>query len=130
MLLQDGALGDARVLVPETVAMMRSNRIPDALVPIQLGTYLSPGYGFGLGFAVAVDAEATPEPDNTGVFRWAGAANTFFWIDPEAELNRHGLGRSSNRSRPTTSTGSFRRSSTRPSTDRCRPGGRRTCTGR
>ena len=86
MLLQDGALGDARILAPERVAMMRSNRIPDALVPIQLGTYLSPGYGFGLGFAVAVDAEATPEPDNNGVFRWAGAANTFFWIDPEAEL--------------------------------------------
>ena len=86
MLLEDGTLGDARILAPETVAMMRSNRIPDALVPIQLGTYLSPGYGFGLGFAVAVDAEATPEPDNNGVFRWAGAANTFFWIDPEAEL--------------------------------------------
>ena len=86
MLLEDGALGDVRILAPETVAMMRSNRIPDALVPIQLGTYLSPGYGFGLGFAVAVDAEATPEPDNNGVFRWAGAANTFFWIDPEAEL--------------------------------------------
>ncbi|MXY23100.1 MAG: beta-lactamase family protein [Acidobacteria bacterium] len=86
MLLEDGALGDVRILAPETVAMMRSNRLPDAMVPIQLGTYLSPGYGFGLGFAVAVDAEGTPEPDNNGVFRWAGAANTFFWIDPEDEL--------------------------------------------
>ena len=86
MLLGDGALGDVRILAPETVAMMRSNRLPDAMVPIQLGTFLSPGYGFGLGFAVAVDADATPEPDNNGVFRWAGAANTFFWIDPEADL--------------------------------------------
>ena len=86
MLLGDGVLGDVRILAPETVAMMRSNRLPDAMVPIQLGTYLSPGYGFGLGFAVAVDAEGTPEPDNNGVFRWAGAANTFFWIDPEDEL--------------------------------------------
>ena len=86
MLLEDGALGDVRILAPETVAMMRSNRLPDAMVPIQLGNYLSPGYGFGLGFAVAVDADGTPEPDNNGVFRWAGAANTFFWIDPEADL--------------------------------------------
>ena len=86
MLLGDGALGDVRILAPETVAMMRSNRLPDALVPILLGNYLSPGYGFGLGFAVAVDADGTPEPDNNGVFRWAGAANTFFWIDPEADL--------------------------------------------
>jgi CubicO group peptidase (beta-lactamase class C family) len=86
MLLQDGQLGEVRILQSETVRMMRSNRLPDALVPIQLGTFLSPGYGFGLGFAVVVDADTSPEPDNNGVFRWAGAANTFFWIDPEAEL--------------------------------------------
>ena len=86
MLLQDGQLGDTRILAPETVQMMRANRLPEALAPIQLGAYLSPGYGFGLGFAVVVDADASPEPDNDGVFRWAGAANTFFWIDPADEL--------------------------------------------
>ncbi len=86
MLLQDGVLGDVRILASETVRAMRSNRLPEALVPLQLGTYLSPGHGFGLGFAVVVDAESSPEPDNDGVFRWAGAANTYFWIDPAAEL--------------------------------------------
>ena len=86
MLLQDGVLGDVRILASETVRAMRSNRLPKTLVPLQLGTYLSPGHGFGLGFAVVVDAESTPEPDNDGVFRWAGAANTYFWIDPAAEL--------------------------------------------
>ena len=86
MLLEGGSLGGVRILAPETVAKMRMNRLPDALVPIELGTFLSPGYGFGLGFAVMVDAGASPEPDHDGVFRWAGAANTFFWIDPEAEL--------------------------------------------
>ena len=86
MLLQDGVLGDVRILASETVQAMRSNRLPEALVPLQLGTYLSPGHGFGLGFAVVVDAESSPEPDNDGVFRWAGAANTYFWIDPAAEL--------------------------------------------
>ena len=86
MLLQDGGLGDVRILASETVRAMRSNRLPDAMVPLRLGTYLSPGHGFGLGFAVVVDAESSPEPDNDGVFRWAGAANTYFWIDPAAEL--------------------------------------------
>jgi CubicO group peptidase (beta-lactamase class C family) len=86
MLLEGGSLGDVRILAPETVAKMRMNRLPDALVPIELGDFLSPGYGFGLGFAVMVDEDASPEPDHNGVFRWAGAANTFFWIDPEAEL--------------------------------------------
>jgi len=86
MLLEDGTLGDVQILQPETVRAMRSNRLPEALVPLELGTYLSPGHGFGLGFAVIVDADASPEPDNDGVFRWAGAANTYFWIDPAAEL--------------------------------------------
>ena len=86
MLLQDGRLGDTQIVAPETVQMMRMNRLPEALAPIQLGAYLSPGYGFGLGFAVVMDAESSPEPDNDGVFRWAGAANTFFWIDPAEEL--------------------------------------------
>ena len=86
MLLEGGSLDGVRILAPETVALMRANRLPDALVPIELGAFLSPGYGFGLGFAVMVDADASPEPDHDGVFRWAGAANTFFWIDPEAEL--------------------------------------------
>ncbi|MYI75952.1 MAG: serine hydrolase, partial [Acidobacteria bacterium] len=86
MLMQDGRLGETQILAPETVQMMRANRLPEALAPIQLGNYLSPGYGFGLGFAVVVDADSSPEPDNDGVFRWAGAANTFFWIDPAEEL--------------------------------------------
>ena len=86
MLLQDGRLGETQIVAPETVQMMRMNRLPEALAPIQLGAYLSPGYGFGLGFAVVMDAESSPEPDNDGVFRWAGAANTFFWIDPAEEL--------------------------------------------
>ena len=86
MLLQDGQLGDVRILAPETVRMIRANRLPDAFVPINVASYLSPAYGFGLGFAVLVDESASPEADNTGVYRWAGAANTYFWIDPKAEL--------------------------------------------
>ena len=86
MLLQEGELDGVRILTADTVRQMRTNHLPDSLIPIAIGNYLSPAYGFGLGFAVAVDAAASPEPDNDGVFRWAGAANTFFWIDPQAEL--------------------------------------------
>tara|TARA_A100001037_G_C14635175_1_gene407629 strand:- start:290 stop:547 length:258 start_codon:yes stop_codon:yes gene_type:complete len=56
------------------------------MIPIAVGNYLSPAYGFGLGFAVVVDESASPEPDNDGVHRWAGAANTFFWLDPTEDL--------------------------------------------
>jgi CubicO group peptidase (beta-lactamase class C family) len=86
MLLQGGELDGVRILETDTVETMRTNHLPESFIPISVGTYLSPGYGFGLGFAVLVDDAASPEPDHTGVHRWAGAANTFFWIDPEAEL--------------------------------------------
>ena len=90
MLLQEGQWDGVRILAADTVRLMRTkwprDHLSDPLIPIAVGNYLSPAYGFGLGFAVAVDAAASPEPDNDGVFRWAGAANTFFWIDPVAEL--------------------------------------------
>ena len=86
MLLNEGELEGVRILSADRVRTMRTNHLPDALVPIALGNYLSPAYGFGLGFAVVVDEDASPEPDNDGVHRWAGAANTFFWIDPQEEL--------------------------------------------
>ena len=86
MLLQEGELDGVRILTSDSVGAMRTNHLPEALIPIAVGNYLSPAYGFGLGFAVVVDETASPEPDHNGLHRWAGAANTFFWIDPEAEL--------------------------------------------
>ena len=86
MLLNEGELEGVRILSADHVRTMRTNHLPDALVPIALGNYLSQAYGFGLGFAVVVDEDASPEPDHNGVHRWAGAANTFFWIDPQEEL--------------------------------------------
>lgn len=87
MLLNGGELDGFRILRPETVDLMRTNRLSADLMPIGIGPLgdLS-GYGFGLGFAVLTDAGATPVPDTDGVFRWLGIASTYFWIDPEEEL--------------------------------------------
>ena len=82
MLIQEGELDGVRILRTETVRAMRSNQLPDQLEPIDPES----AYGFGLGFGVLVDEAATPAADHNGVFRWGGIANTFFWIDPEAEL--------------------------------------------
>lgn len=86
MLLNEGELDGVRLLRPETVASMRTNRLPADLIPLRISTWQAPGYGFGLGFSVLVDEDATPEPDHDGIFRWFGYASTYFWIDPEAEL--------------------------------------------
>ena len=86
MLLNGGELDGVEILSSSTIASMRTNHLDESMIPIAVGNYLSPAYGFGLGFAVVVDEDASPEPDNNGVHRWAGAANTFFWLDPTEQL--------------------------------------------
>ena len=87
MLLNGGELDGHRVLKRETVALMMRNHLPPDLTPIPPVTPdWPPGKnGFGYGAAVRVDSDTTP-PGSQGTFRWAGAASTFFWIDPQADL--------------------------------------------
>ncbi len=80
MMLNGGALGGARILSPATVALMTGNLLPEGME-----TGESPGFGFGLGFGIAPSGthRGTLTP---GSYYWAGAAGTFFWIDPAEEL--------------------------------------------
>jgi len=87
MLLNGGELNGHRVLKRETVALMMRDHLPPGLTPIPPVTPdWPPGRnGFGYGGAVRVDSDTTP-PGSPGTLRWAGAASTFFWIDPRADL--------------------------------------------
>ena len=85
MLLDGGTLDGARILRPESVALMRRNVLPPALVPIP-AFQMGPGNGFGLGVAVQVDTATAQNPSAAGTFGWPGAANTFFWVDPQHDL--------------------------------------------
>ena len=87
MLLNGGELDGARILKRETIAAMTRNQLPASIPLIQNALLLtSPGYGFGLGFAVLVDSAKSGLPGNVGMYRWWGINNTFFWIDPKADL--------------------------------------------
>jgi len=77
MLLNDGELDGVRILEEETVRAMRTNILPDELMPI--GVLGGPDTGFGLGFAIETGERA-------GTYWWLGAASTHFWIDPVEEL--------------------------------------------
>lgn len=85
MLLNGGELDGVRILQPETVALMVQNHLPPTILasPALVG---QPGYGFGLGFAVLVHPAAAGLPGAAGIYRWWGAAGTFFWVDPHADL--------------------------------------------
>jgi CubicO group peptidase (beta-lactamase class C family) len=85
MLLNGGTLDRARILRPESVALLRRNVLPPGLVPIPAFS-MGPGNGFGLGVAVQVDSATAQNPSAVGTFGWPGAANTFFWVDPQHDL--------------------------------------------
>jgi CubicO group peptidase (beta-lactamase class C family) len=91
MLLGRGALGNARLLSPKTLALMTTNHLPGNKTLPELSRSLFSeatydGVGFGLGFAVTMDAARTLIPGSAGEFWWGGAATTSFWIDPAEDL--------------------------------------------
>ena len=89
MLLNGGVLGDARLLAPKTVEMMRSNHLTDDLKPFAVGQSNASdtkGCGFGLGFRVVMDIAQHGIIGSNGIYSWGGAASTVFWIDPAEEL--------------------------------------------
>jgi CubicO group peptidase (beta-lactamase class C family) len=86
MLLHGRTVEGRRILGRKTLELMHSNHLPPALLPYTLGGAPNPGYGFGLGSRVAMDVAATAEAGSIGEFGWAGAAKTYFWVDPREEL--------------------------------------------
>ncbi|WP_425999273.1 serine hydrolase domain-containing protein [Caulobacter sp. DWR1-3-2b1] len=97
MILNGGDLDGARILQPETVALMRLNQLPASFAVTTNGTagVLQPsqkpfpfalGMGYGLDVAVAVDPAASGAPVGPGTISWGGSAGTWFWIDPANDL--------------------------------------------
>ena len=85
LLTGQGPDGD-RILAPKTHALLQQNRITADQMPISIGAAPMPGYGWGLTGQVMVDPAAALAPISQGEFGWAGAASTFFWVDPSADL--------------------------------------------
>ena len=89
MWLNGGALDGARVLKPETVALMGQNHIGAVSVPALKSalprsadfTFIADGRDkWGLGFLITSDQ--VPGKRSPGSLSWGGINNTFFWIDP------------------------------------------------
>jgi CubicO group peptidase (beta-lactamase class C family) len=65
---------------------MLANHLSPELLPYEVGGNGRPGYGYGLGVRVLMDLGQAQVPGSVGEFGWAGAASTYFWIDPAEEL--------------------------------------------
>jgi CubicO group peptidase (beta-lactamase class C family) len=86
MLLYKGELDGKRHLSRKTVELITANHIAPELMPLELDGDELFGYGFGLGFRVLTDVGMGQTMGSKGCFGWAGAACTYFWIDPEEEM--------------------------------------------
>ena len=86
MLCNGGELDGERVVGRKTLELMHGNRVPDALLPFEILGMPSDGFGFGLGSRVMLDVAANAGPGSVGEFGWAGAAKTYYWVDPAEDL--------------------------------------------
>lgn len=86
MLLDNGRAGDRHLIGRKTLELMHSNHLPEALLPFDLLGRDNRGVGFGLGSRVMMNVAATGGPGSPGEYGWAGAAKTYFLVDPVEEL--------------------------------------------
>ncbi|MEZ5492630.1 MAG: serine hydrolase domain-containing protein [Gammaproteobacteria bacterium] len=101
MLVNGGELDGNRILSPEAIDIMRTNRLRDELNIYQTET--SPGLAgrtFGFDFAIIEDPAAANTPQSAGSYYWSGAAGTWFYIDPVEDLFWIGMIQSQNGRRP------------------------------
>ena len=87
MLLNKGEYNGVRILKSKTVDLMTSNHVTNEKMPDDdfFGPMLT-GMGFGFGLAVLKDQLSSKEPGSKGSYWWAGAANTYFYVDPKEDI--------------------------------------------
>jgi methyl acetate hydrolase len=93
-LLAGGALDGARILRPETVALMGQNQIGDVdvgvlktMVPaLSNDVDLCPGVTRKWGFGHMINMQALAGGRSAGSLTWGGLLNTYYWIDPGSKV--------------------------------------------
>ena len=94
MLLNQGSHNGARILKPETVALMAQNHIGELEAGILKTSLparsndvdLFPGISLKWGLAYMINMQPGPNGRSAGSLTWAGLYNTYFWIDPKRRV--------------------------------------------
>lgn len=85
MIVNGGTWQGAKILEPETLALMRSNQLP-AGVGVSFPMWAMPGTVFGLGFALKRELAAGEPAAMLNEYHWGGMAGTHSWMAPEAGI--------------------------------------------
>ena len=93
-MLRGGELDGARILAPETVAEMARNQIGDmragfmpTAIPSIAGSFDNlPDQHTGWGLGFLINPETGPNGRSPGSLAWAGIFNSYYWIDPAADV--------------------------------------------
>tara|TARA_B100000686_G_scaffold215227_1_gene222178 strand:- start:69 stop:1244 length:1176 start_codon:yes stop_codon:yes gene_type:complete len=94
MLLSGKTKDGKTILSDNMLRLASSNHLDDVFFPLEINipgsqdeeNDLEP-YGWGLGFRVLVNTEKSNKIKSIGEFGWAGAAATFFLVDPKNNLS-------------------------------------------
>ena len=90
MLLRGGSFNGARLLRPETVALMNKNHtgnIPAGIMKTEMPARsndvdLFPGAEIRWGLGYMLNMQPGPNGRSAGTVSWGGIFNTYYWIDP------------------------------------------------
>ena len=92
-IMREGELDGARVLRPESVALMLQNQIGDITLDAMRSAmpaitndvdFFRAGDKWGFGFLLST--EPVDGGRNAGSVSWAGLANAYYWLDPRAQI--------------------------------------------
>ena len=87
MLADSGRGPDGQRLIGrKTLELMHRNHVPPDLLPYEIMGLPNPGMGFGLGSRVLLDGAQFAGTGSDGEYGWAGAAKTYYWVDPVEDL--------------------------------------------
>jgi CubicO group peptidase (beta-lactamase class C family) len=93
-LMHGGELNGARILRPETVALMAQNHMGKLnVLPMQTfnprmsnDVELFPGMDKKWGLSFLINTQDVPGRRSAGSLAWAGINNTYYWLDPKKQV--------------------------------------------
>jgi len=86
MLLNNGKLGNERVLSRKTLELIRRNHIVPSQKLERFGFSCMAGYGYGLGVRTMTDTAVAGLNGSPGEWAWDGMLGTWYCVDPAEDM--------------------------------------------